>query len=198
MAYHSQKWHDWSRSTSSRSSDGIATITSKLDSLGRDKKKLKENVQVIQVGCEIYGGTHLDKECLLNEEVNELRKSSMEPITRHRGKTRMDEPRMVKFGHTNIEKSLKNIVLNEWVLGSFDTGSNSSGISNEPYSRDLQKYSSEFENKITQLANEYELRIGKKGYILDDICEKGERVYGGKWNHGMMEDLRKKRNGNTI
>ncbi|GKB63823.1 zinc knuckle CX2CX4HX4C containing protein [Tanacetum coccineum] len=34
--------------TSSGSSDGIASITSKLDSLGRDMKKLKENVHVIQ------------------------------------------------------------------------------------------------------------------------------------------------------
>nr|GEY52113.1 hypothetical protein [Tanacetum cinerariifolium] len=33
------------------SSDGIAAVTNKLDSLGRDTKKLKENVHAIQVGC---------------------------------------------------------------------------------------------------------------------------------------------------
>ncbi|GJU35196.1 hypothetical protein Tco_1183550 [Tanacetum coccineum] len=48
MTGHSQKWHD--RSTSRRvgndCSDGITTITNKLDSLGRDMKKLKDNVQL--------------------------------------------------------------------------------------------------------------------------------------------------------
>ncbi|GJS78333.1 zinc knuckle CX2CX4HX4C containing protein [Tanacetum coccineum] len=51
------------------SSDEIAAITSKLDSLGRDIKKLKENVHAIQVGCGLCSGTHLDKEWSLNEEV---------------------------------------------------------------------------------------------------------------------------------
>ncbi|GKF16105.1 hypothetical protein Tco_0061023 [Tanacetum coccineum] len=54
---------------SSDSSDGIAAITSKLNSLGRDMKKLKENVHAIQEGCVLCGGTHLNKECPLNEEV---------------------------------------------------------------------------------------------------------------------------------
>nr|GEX23929.1 hypothetical protein [Tanacetum cinerariifolium] len=54
MVDHSQKWHDGSTSkkVSNDSSDGIAAITSKLDSRGRDMKKLKANVHVIQVGCE--------------------------------------------------------------------------------------------------------------------------------------------------
>ncbi|GKG49330.1 hypothetical protein Tco_0515782, partial [Tanacetum coccineum] len=49
--------------------EGIAAIVSKLDILGRDMKKLKENVHAIQVGCQICGGAHLDKECPQNEEV---------------------------------------------------------------------------------------------------------------------------------
>ncbi|GKD59188.1 hypothetical protein Tco_1296697 [Tanacetum coccineum] len=35
-------------------------------------KKLKENVHAIQVGCKIYEGPHLDKECPLNEEVKQV------------------------------------------------------------------------------------------------------------------------------
>ncbi|GKD20065.1 hypothetical protein Tco_1221768 [Tanacetum coccineum] len=54
------------------SSDGITATTNKLDSIGRDMKKLKENVHAIQVGCENYEGTHLNKECPLNEEVNSV------------------------------------------------------------------------------------------------------------------------------
>ncbi|GJY93062.1 hypothetical protein Tco_0508844 [Tanacetum coccineum] len=47
MADHSQKWHDGSSSMnvgSSSNTDGLAAILSKLDDLGRDIKKLKENV----------------------------------------------------------------------------------------------------------------------------------------------------------
>ncbi|GKG15464.1 hypothetical protein Tco_0357787, partial [Tanacetum coccineum] len=58
MADHSQKWHDNSYSkniSSSSSSDGIAAIVSKLDNLGRDMKKLKENMHAIQVGCQLCG-----------------------------------------------------------------------------------------------------------------------------------------------
>ncbi|GKA41690.1 hypothetical protein Tco_0734350 [Tanacetum coccineum] len=72
MVDHSQKWHDGSSSrnvSSNSNSEGIAAIISKLDSLGRDMKKLKENVHAFQVGCQTCGGAHLDKECPLNKEV---------------------------------------------------------------------------------------------------------------------------------
>ncbi|GKE47340.1 hypothetical protein Tco_1478598, partial [Tanacetum coccineum] len=75
MADHSHKWHDGSnsRKVSSGSSDGIAAIANKLDSLGRDMKNLKENVHAIQIGCETCGGAHLDKECPLSEDVKSVK-----------------------------------------------------------------------------------------------------------------------------
>ncbi|GJW24401.1 hypothetical protein Tco_0038212 [Tanacetum coccineum] len=75
MADHSQKWHDGtsSRNISSNSNTNeLVAIISKLENLGRDMKKLKENVYAIQVGCQICEGPHLDKECSLNEEVKQL------------------------------------------------------------------------------------------------------------------------------
>ncbi|GKC98917.1 hypothetical protein Tco_1169192 [Tanacetum coccineum] len=60
----------WERRMSHDSSVGIAAITNKLDSLGRDMKKLEENVHAIQVECENYGGHHLNKECQLHKEVH--------------------------------------------------------------------------------------------------------------------------------
>ncbi|GJW47842.1 hypothetical protein Tco_0079488 [Tanacetum coccineum] len=72
MADHSQKWHDGSSSRnmkSSSNSKGIAAIVSKLDNLGRDMKKLKENVHAIQVGCQNCRGAHIDKDRPLKEEV---------------------------------------------------------------------------------------------------------------------------------
>ncbi|GKD13966.1 hypothetical protein Tco_1198373 [Tanacetum coccineum] len=71
------RWHDGtsSRNISSNSdTNGLAAVISKLDNLGRDMKKLKENVYAIQVGCQICEGPHLDKECSLNEEVKQVDK----------------------------------------------------------------------------------------------------------------------------
>ncbi|GJW87614.1 hypothetical protein Tco_0162954 [Tanacetum coccineum] len=75
MADHSQKWHDGSPSQSicsSNNSIGMAAIVSKLDNLGRDMKKLKENVHAIQVGCQLCDGPHLGKECPLNEDAKSV------------------------------------------------------------------------------------------------------------------------------
>nr|GEV68216.1 hypothetical protein [Tanacetum cinerariifolium] len=58
--------------SSNSNTDGLAAIVSKMDNLGCDMKKLKENVHAIQVGCQICEGHHLDKECPLNEEVKQV------------------------------------------------------------------------------------------------------------------------------
>ncbi|GKD91758.1 hypothetical protein Tco_1367265 [Tanacetum coccineum] len=57
----------------SNNSEGMAAIVSKLDNLGLDMKKLKENVHAIQVGCQLCGGPHLDKECLFNKEAKSMK-----------------------------------------------------------------------------------------------------------------------------
>ncbi|GJR79290.1 hypothetical protein Tco_0150075 [Tanacetum coccineum] len=78
MADHSQKWHDGSPSRNigcSSSSEGITAIVNKLENLGRDTKKLKENVHAIQVGCQNCGGAHLDKNCPLKEEVKSVKEA---------------------------------------------------------------------------------------------------------------------------
>ncbi|GJX56313.1 hypothetical protein Tco_0286210 [Tanacetum coccineum] len=54
------------------SSEGIVAIVNKLENLGRDIKKLKENVYAIQVGCQNCGGAHLDKDCPLKEDVKSI------------------------------------------------------------------------------------------------------------------------------
>ncbi|GKD03876.1 hypothetical protein Tco_1178850 [Tanacetum coccineum] len=43
-----------------------------------------------------------------------------------------------------------------------------------PYSRRFDEYNKVFNNEIEQLSNEYILRIGKKGYVLDDVWERCE------------------------
>ncbi|GKG59480.1 hypothetical protein Tco_0605131, partial [Tanacetum coccineum] len=79
-----------------------------------------------------------------------------------------------------------------------DSFEEESGTSKDPYSRDLEEYKLVFDNKIKQLANEYELGIGNKGYILDDIWEKCKQVHGKQHTHGMMNDLNKKRDRRVV
>ncbi|GJX82262.1 hypothetical protein Tco_0331743 [Tanacetum coccineum] len=75
MADHSKKWHNGTTSRSigsSSSNDGLAALVNKLENLGRDTKKLKKSVHPIQVRCQICEGTHLNKDCPLNEEVKQV------------------------------------------------------------------------------------------------------------------------------
>ncbi|GJS41593.1 reverse transcriptase domain-containing protein [Tanacetum coccineum] len=55
-----------------QSNDGLAALVIKLDTLGRDMKKLKESVYAIQVRCQICEGPHVDKDCPINEEVKQV------------------------------------------------------------------------------------------------------------------------------
>ncbi|GJZ78788.1 phospholipase-like protein [Tanacetum coccineum] len=54
----------------------------------------------------------------------------------------------VKIGYINVDKNVKNAILNEWILYSFDAESDSLGMSNDSYLRDLEEYKSVFDNEI--------------------------------------------------
>ncbi|GKA58271.1 hypothetical protein Tco_0757459, partial [Tanacetum coccineum] len=81
---------------------------------------------------------------------------------------------------TLLSKSVRNADFNEWVLDSFDIEADYGRTHDDPYSRKFDEYKKESDNEIEQLANEYDLRIGKKGYALDDGFEEEER-----WESGI-------------
>ncbi|GJU49126.1 hypothetical protein Tco_1218681 [Tanacetum coccineum] len=69
MAEYSQKWHNrTSRGRSTKTSDGLAAIQEQLNYIGREIKKVNENVYAAQVGCEQCKGPHYTKDCPLKEE----------------------------------------------------------------------------------------------------------------------------------
>ncbi|GJZ38580.1 hypothetical protein Tco_0585143 [Tanacetum coccineum] len=64
MAEYSQKWHNGtSRGRSTKTSDRLAAIQAQLNNLGREIKKVNENVYAAQVGCEQCKGPHYIKDC---------------------------------------------------------------------------------------------------------------------------------------
>nr|GEV06563.1 RNA-directed DNA polymerase, eukaryota, reverse transcriptase zinc-binding domain protein [Tanacetum cinerariifolium] len=286
------------RRVSNDSSTRIVAITNKLDNLGRDMKKLKENVHAIQIGCETCEGAHLNKECPLHEEVKIVEEVKYEEFKRpflsnkengaryrnletqieqlgkyYKAKATNEVPHpsvgqckaisandeaptdeasskrttgvqevsfvsddnmqdMTKMAPVGIVKNIlikidKFIFPYDFVIidmpghlsemtifgrsflatihaqidvfhGEISLGIGEgwgpgverkemsktldSGISNDPYSRSLEEYTTVFDNEIEQLENKYELRIRNKGYILDDLWEKCERFHGGTSN----------------
>ncbi|GKD11863.1 hypothetical protein Tco_1196270 [Tanacetum coccineum] len=69
MAEYSQKWHNGtSRGRSTENSNGLAVIQAQLNNLGREIKKVNENVYAAQVGCEQCNGPYYTKDFPLKEE----------------------------------------------------------------------------------------------------------------------------------
>ncbi|GKE45879.1 reverse transcriptase domain-containing protein [Tanacetum coccineum] len=69
MVEYSQKWQNGiSRTKSTETSDGLAAIQAQLNNLGREIKKVNENVYAAQVGCKQCKGPHYIKDCPLKEE----------------------------------------------------------------------------------------------------------------------------------
>ncbi|GJZ62638.1 reverse transcriptase domain-containing protein [Tanacetum coccineum] len=108
-----QKWHDGTSNrnvSNNNNTDGLDGIISKLDNLGRDMKKVKENVHAIQLGCQICEGPHIDKECPLStRKSNRLRLEEL--MNKHqeesaRRSAQIDE--WIKKLHENAEINTRN------------------------------------------------------------------------------------------
>ncbi|GKC19498.1 hypothetical protein Tco_1021648, partial [Tanacetum coccineum] len=75
MAKYSQKWHNrTSKTRSTKTYDGLAAIQAQLNNLGREIKKVNENIYVAEVECELCKGPHNTKDCPLKEEGKPLKK----------------------------------------------------------------------------------------------------------------------------
>ncbi|GJX10927.1 hypothetical protein Tco_0200786 [Tanacetum coccineum] len=76
MVKYSQKWHNGtSRSRSTETFDGLASIQAQLNNLGREIKKVNEKVYDAQVGCEQCKGPHYTKYFSLKEEGKTLKEA---------------------------------------------------------------------------------------------------------------------------
>ncbi|GKC19217.1 hypothetical protein Tco_1021367 [Tanacetum coccineum] len=77
---------------------------------------------------------------------------------------RDDERRAMKGSYMRFADFLQ-------ILDSYDVEEEYEKKIGNPYSRRFDKYKKVFNNEIEQLSNEYILRIGKKGYVLDNEDE---------------------------
>ncbi|GKD24518.1 hypothetical protein Tco_1230732, partial [Tanacetum coccineum] len=83
----------------------------------------------------------------------------------------------IRIGHNNLHESDREFIFNEWILDSYDVEEEYTREIGGPYSKRFDKYNRVFKNEIEHLSNEYILRIGKNGYVLDDVWEKCQQKY---------------------
>ncbi|GJQ91207.1 phospholipase-like protein [Tanacetum coccineum] len=83
----------------------------------------------------------------------------------------------IKIGHNNLHESDREFIFNEWILDSYNVEEEYAREIGDPYSRRFDEYNMVFNNEIEHLSNEYILRIGKKGYVLDDVWEICQQNY---------------------
>ncbi|GJR30925.1 reverse transcriptase domain-containing protein [Tanacetum coccineum] len=75
-----------------------------------------------------------------------------------------------KVGHTNVSEPVKKTLLKTWLIDCFRED-----LVKHPQERSFDDYKWMFDLEVDQLADEYELGIGKKGHMLDDIWENCSR-----------------------
>ncbi|GJS06072.1 zinc knuckle CX2CX4HX4C containing protein [Tanacetum coccineum] len=153
--------------------EGITAIVNKLENLGRDMKKLKENVYAIQVGCQTCEGAHLDKDCPLNEEVKGMEEVKYGEFSRPFLNNRYDS-RFKKGGYNQPSSREKRPSLTEVINKYIEEASKRQAEQDERLKKFYQSIeaSRETHDKITQglegkvktLANEVEGRANNKKF----------------------------------
>ncbi|GKA60197.1 hypothetical protein Tco_0759604 [Tanacetum coccineum] len=120
------------------------------------------------------------------------RKNKLQPIRPRPCDYSFEEWLEIRIGHNNLPESDREFIFNEWILDSYDVKEEYAKEIGNPYSKRFDEYNKVFNNEIKHLSNEYILRIGKKGYVLDDVWEKCEQYYkktNEAWhNEGYKED----------
>ncbi|GKC85746.1 BYPASS-related protein [Tanacetum coccineum] len=96
---------------------------------------------------------------------------------------------LTKVGYIDVSEPVMKALLKSWLIDYFRKE-----LVKDPRSRSFDDYKWVFNLEIDKLADEYELRIGKKGHMLDDIWENYKKVQGDNthwWHdHGLEENER--------
>ncbi|GJZ58554.1 hypothetical protein Tco_0614048 [Tanacetum coccineum] len=79
----------------------------------------------------------------------------------------------LKKGHLDISKSVRKDLFWLWVIDQFTEALDPD---KDPLKRCLDEYNWIFHKEIEQLADEYEIKIGEKGQILEEIWTKCKRA----------------------
>ncbi|GJS40343.1 DNA-binding pseudobarrel domain-containing protein [Tanacetum coccineum] len=154
-----------------------------------------------------YGETQ-EKELIWDDRFEEWRNNNPSPDTPTSRFTTVQEnlnpkPKdypfkdwlLTKVGHTDVSEPVKKTLLKKWLLDCFKKE-----LIKDPRSRSFDDYKWMFNLEIYQLADKYELGIGKKGHMLDDIWENCKKVQGDNtcwWHDKKSEEEERRQRLNT-
>ncbi|GJR04670.1 hypothetical protein Tco_0527654 [Tanacetum coccineum] len=96
-----------------------------------------------------------------------------------------------KVGHTEVSEPVKKALLKTWLFDCFQEE-----LAKDPWSRSFDDYKWMLDLEVDQLADEYELGIGNKGYMLDDIWENCKKYKGIIPIGGMIKNQKRRKGDN--
>ncbi|GJV08341.1 hypothetical protein Tco_1345997 [Tanacetum coccineum] len=150
----------------------------------------EESFNLLEIGDDLF--SYESPACLLFKQYTRF--CNDESIDTLDSSDSMQEPKVKHKNVMNLEKiTLRWHVLDTMLFmekGNMECSNNgcASGIMKDKVLEEIR----EFDNEIEQLANEYNLRMGKKGYALDDVWENAKNSMAVHYTHGTMTDSRKK------
>ncbi|GJW19359.1 hypothetical protein Tco_0026795 [Tanacetum coccineum] len=97
---------------------------------------------------------------------------------------------LTKVGHTNVSEPVKKTLLKSWLIDCFRDD-----VIKDLRVRSFDDYKWMFDLEIDQLADEYELGVGKKGHMLEDIWKNYKKVQGDNtfWWHDQKSEEEERR-----
>ncbi|GKD94157.1 hypothetical protein Tco_1373994 [Tanacetum coccineum] len=116
MVEYSQKWYNGtSRTRCIETSDGLAAIQAQLNNLGREIKKVNENVYAAKVGCDQCKGPHYTKYSPLKEEGKTLEEAYYTQFSGpfQGGRYRAAAPRFYQRNNTTPSEFYNSIMRDE-------------------------------------------------------------------------------------
>ncbi|GJU82362.1 hypothetical protein Tco_1284727 [Tanacetum coccineum] len=91
--------------------------------------------------------------------------------------------------HNNLHEYDRGFIFNKWILDSYNVKEAYAREIGNPYSRRFDEYNRVFNNEFEHLSNEYILRLGKKGHVLNDNPEARRPTYRDRANHNHVVTL---------
>ncbi|PWA59488.1 BYPASS-related protein [Artemisia annua] len=133
------------------------------------------------------------KEITPEKDSQQFKINCIDPKSKLKGRDySVDEWITKRFGSANIEKETRLKAFVEWMIDSYSDESVKSKEYDDPLERSFERFKLEIEREVLQLLDEYELKIGIKGYVLQDIWEKCKRTFkkGRKfWHEVELEEM---------
>ncbi|GKD18055.1 hypothetical protein Tco_1207213, partial [Tanacetum coccineum] len=138
----------------------IEQLTKELYSMKDESEQAKEENTIDQLPTKESNPGHFTLPCTIDMGAVRTRDYTFKELVK------------LKKGHLDISKSVREDLFRLWVIDKFTEALDPD---KDPLERYLDEYNWVFHKEIKQLADEYEIKIGEKGQVLEEIWTKCKR-----------------------